>query len=243
MKTYEGSGMELEDLRRRGLNERDIDIIKLMATFGGKTFNPVLEKTIWLGYKSAAQQVSNRMSRLLKQHKIIRRQETGLQKPRYLYKFTELGKRVCEDIGFRPGNFSFSTVTIWHGIYEQIAFYWLEKIGKKPHRTTVREWVTEGGKKHAPDLVYKNPKGDYVYVEVELNKKRPDSYISIFEKMQQDGAASALYIFENEKKMQQIGRVIPIWEKVYYVTIEQLIKAAQNGKIGAVKQSDFLAGD
>jgi len=221
-----------------GLTERDLEILELMANFGGKTFVYVLAHTFWANAKKAEQQVRNRL-RKLSNKKIIRYMSTNLNYPKNAVVLTESGKNFVDDyFGIKIHSISLSAVTTWHTIYEQISFYWLKILGKNVERTIVAKWRENHN--HTPDLVYQNNKGKNVYVEIELNKKRPDRYIEIFNKMQADDVGAVLYVFENDQKMKTLGKKIPIWDKINYITIDKLIEGGKNGKLLAIKQSEFL---
>lgn len=231
------NGMAGNKLNDFGLTDRDMDILDLVVTFGGKTFFPVLEQTAFLGAKP--QTVRNRINVLRAKKKLFRLKPTGLMKPRSAIVLTEEGKRFVQEIFGETGlDASVSASTTWHNIYEQVTYYWLKQIGKDPIRTIVSKWSKQGYR-HTPDLAYKNPKGGLVYVEVELTRKRAERLIDIFNRMKADGVSAALYVFENEQKIKTLGTKIPAWDKIRYTTIPRLIEGAQSGKLDAVKQIDF----
>jgi DNA-binding Lrp family transcriptional regulator len=220
-----------------GLTDRDMELLEMMMDFGGKTYMPVLEQTAFLGVKP--QTIRNRLQKLQKKHKVIRYKATGLVNPRNALLLSENGKRLVYQVwGINVGEPNVSPVTTWHTIYEQITYYWLKKLGRNPERTIVTRWSKKGFK-HTPDLVYfKNEKP--IYVEIELTPKRQNRLIEMFQRMKADGVAAVLYVFENDKKMKTLGTKIPVWDKISYITIQQLIENAQRGKIGAIKQTDYL---
>jgi len=230
------------DENLHGLSQRDKDIFLLMAEFGGKTFNEVLARTFWHKKAVPIQQVRDRISKIKKKYKIIRLVPTGLMTPRNAIAFTDFGKRwVQDEINMEVGSFFLSPVTAWHGIYEQIAYYWIKKSGRNVSRTIVKNWSLEH--KHTPDLLFfhKEDKSKPVYVEIELNGKSPNRYSEIMSKCRRDKVYAIFYIFENEKKMKQIGRKLPIDNKIYITNIDDLILSVlTTGKIGAIKQIDFI---
>lgn len=230
--------MRHNELNEWGLTKRDMEILEMMATFGGKTYIPTLTKTAFID--AGEQTAKNRVQVLKKKKKLIRHRPTGLAKPKNALVFTEEGKRFADQaFGISIIEPSLSPVTTWHTIFEQITYYWLKKLGKDVERTIVKKW-TKLGHRHTPDLVYKNPKGANVYVEVEITPKRSGRYIEIFERMHADDVGSVLYVFENEQKMKTLGKKIPLWDKIYYTTIDRLIDGAKEGKLKAIKQKDFL---
>ena len=222
-----------------GLTKRDLEIIELMSSFGGKTYIFVLAKTFWLKNKNAEQQARNRIQKL-KKKKLVRYKETGLTNPKNVILFSDAGKRfVFENFGININDTSVSPFTTWHTIYEQITFYNLKLLSKNVERTIVKKWK-EKGYSHTPDLVYTNKKDKNVYIEIELTLKRPDRYMDIFTKMQKDDVGTVLYVFENDKKMKVLGTKIPIWDRIYYTTIDKIIESGEKGKLIAKKQKDFL---
>ena len=226
-----------------GLSPRDKEIFRLMAEFGGKTFNEVLARTFWHGKKVPLQQVRDRISKVKKKYKMIRLVPTGRMTPRNAIAFTDFGKRWIQDeTEIEVGSFFLSPVTAWHGIYEQIAWYWIKKSGRADvSRTIVKNWSLEH--KHTPDLLYfhNGDESKPVYVEIELNHKSPKRYLEVMSKCKLDKVHAIFYIFENEKKMIQLGRKLPINEKIYITNIDDLINSVSTkNKIGALKQIDFL---
>jgi len=222
------------------LTKRDIEILRLAYAFGGRVLPGALDMTFWIKAKSGKQQRINRMTKLIKKG-FFRKKETGLFENRYIYMMTDNAYEIAtnmfqdEDITDSGKNNFISAVTIKHLLNEQIAFFYLRKFGKSVKRAIVKNFSKEH--KHTPDLYYPHKSGKLIYVEIETSKKKAHNYIDIFTKMKQDDVKNVLYIFENEKKMQQIGKVIPIWDKVFYTHIEELITA---DKLPVRKQVDFL---
>lgn len=220
-------------------SERDIKLFEIIANFGGKTYVDVLEKTLWLGKKNAYQQSLNRVRKLIQEKKLLKLVSTGLVSPRHAIVLTGLGKTyVEEEFGIIINEIHISAVTIRHTILEQISWYYLDYIGNNVDRTIVKNWSKNHA--HTPDLFYKK-NNKSVYVEIETSKKTNSVYESLFVKIRQDEADVVLYIFEDNKKMEQIGKVMPLWDKIYLVSIEELIEnATKNKKIGFKSQKDFL---
>lgn len=220
------------------LTDRDREILELMSVFGGKTYIEVLEKTIWHGYKSAPVQARNRMTKLEKKYSLFIHKLTGLTSPRSAWALSENGKDVVRtQFEKNISNISVSPVTVGHNIIEQIAYYWLKKIGKNPERTVVSKWSTNH--KHTPDLVYyKN--NEPIYVEIEKNVKSAGAYNSIFANIIQDKVNKVLYVVEDQKRVEQFARNLPTSDKIMLVAIDDLIEAAQSGKIGAISQKQAL---
>ena len=222
------------------LQERDLEMLDIMANFGGKTFKRVLAETCFRGLKNPLQQVANRLYKLKKSMKIFKYVETGLSKNKYAIALNKSGVDLLNDMGYElRQSIVISPQTVNHTILEQITFYYLKKLGKDVQRTIVANWRKEHF--HTPDLMYRLSDGNMVYVEIELSKKSPQRYIDTFTKMKKDGVKSVLYVFESDKKMRQIGRIIPVWDKVFYITKDELlIECFDNGKLKAKKQIEIL---
>lgn len=221
------------------LQERDLEMLDIMANFGGKTFKRVLAETCFRGLKNPLQQVANRLYKIKKSMKIFKYVETGLAKNKYAIALNKSGVDLLNNMGHELSqSVVISPQTVNHTILEQITFYYLKKLGKNVQRTIVANWRKEHF--HTPDLMYKINDGNMVYVEIELSKKSPQRYIDTFTKMRKDGVKSVLYVFENDKKMRQIGRIIPVWDKVFYITKDELIECFDNGKLKAKKQIEVL---
>lgn len=223
-----------------GLTDRDRLIMRMIAEFGGKTYIPVLTRTFWIDATNPTQAARDRVNKLKKKYKLLRHTETGLTNPQNAIAFTDFGKRwALEHTDLVAGKFFLSPVTVWHGIYEQIAYYWLLQSGRSDvSRTIVKNWSVDH--RHTPDLLYFH-KGKPVYVEIELNHKAQDRYVKIINDSKQDGVHAMLYVYENEKKMVQLGKKLPNSDLIYITNIDALIQSVRNtGKIGAMKQKDFM---
>jgi len=221
-------------------SKRDNKILEMMGVFNGKTFGNVLAKTLWVNNKNGFQQSMNRVRKLRDNFKIFKLVPTGLLNPRNAIILTQSGKDYCDlELGLYVGEPHLSVVTINHNMLEQIVWYWLSESGREVTRTTVKSWVTDKRFKHAPDLYFEDENGG-VYCEIETSKKSKERYNEIFVKIRKDGIKKVIYFFENAKRMEQIGRVIPLWEKViFYVDIEEMIK--NEGKADFIPQRQFLA--
>ncbi|MDQ7083892.1 MAG: hypothetical protein Q9M36_02735 [Sulfurovum sp.] len=233
--------MALVDLD--GLTPRDRDIFRMMAEFGGRTFNEVLERTYWHGKKVPLQQARDRITKIKSKYRLIRLVSTGLMKPRNAIAFTDFGKRyILDETDIEVGNFFLSPVTVNHSIAEMITWYWIRKSGRLDvSRTIVKNWSLEH--KHTPDLLYFHNEDQTkpIYVEIELNAKSTKRYLEIFNKCDLDKVHAIFYVFSNEKKMRQLGRKLPINDKIHITNIDDLIiNVSTKNKIGALKQIDFI---
>jgi len=224
------------------LTNRDVEILELICEFGGKTFVDVLEKTLWYGRSSAKRQVQNRITILKDKYKIIRLVPTGLMSPRNAIALTENGARyINEYTDFKVPFFRPAFTTIYHTIYEQIAYYWLKKSGRNVSRTAVIEWRNEN--KHTPDLIYHHNQNisKPVYVEIELSRKENKRYTDIFANMESDGAYAVLYIFKDERSMKFGGHWLPLYDKIYITNIDFIVESiSSDKKLKLFSQKEFL---
>ena len=230
------------DVVTDGLSKRDHGVLRMMGEFGGKTFNEVLERTYWYGLKVPTQQARDRVQKLKNKYKLVRLKATGLMKPRNAIALTDFGTRwVKEETDIEVSTFFLSPVTAWHNIYEQIVWYWLRKADREVSRTIVKKWSVNH--KHTPDLLYFHDKDEKkpIYVEIELNPKNKDRMLRIFNNIHLDGVYAVLYVYENEKRMKQYGRKLPVSNKVYLTNIDDLINSVSStGKVGAMSQLEFM---
>ena len=228
----------MKTLNAEFLTNRDIEILKIAANFGGKVYDETLIKTLWINHTNAKRQVLNRMYILKNRYKVFNIKATGLTKPRSAFVLTDFGKALVYDLFEKKiGSMNITTTSVYHTILEQITFFWLNKIGKKLERTSVIKWSKEHS--HTPDFVYyidNNPE-KMVYVEVE--RMRKSSYTQIFVNFVKDNVYKVLYVVENEKRLCQFAKCLPRSERLMLVTIDELIRNAQNGKIGAKKQKEI----
>jgi len=225
------------------LSDRDRGVLQMITEFGGKTFIEVLARTFWHGRRVPEQQARDRVGVLRKKYGLLRLYATGLMKPRNAIALTEVGKKWAEDeLGVNVPQLFISPVTVWHTIDEQIAWYWLRRAGRGVSRTIVKRWSKEH--RHTPDLLYFH-QGDPskpVYVEIERNPKSTDRMLRIFRAMQADRVYAALYVYEDEKRMKQYGRRLPTFDKLYLTNLDDLVRnVSKTGKVGAMRQKDFLS--
>jgi len=222
------------------LTERDIEILKLSANFNGRMYLNVLEKTIWLNHRNARQQSRNRMNKLTNKYKLFIPKKTGLASPRSVYVLSETGKSIVRTLlnVNISSNISISPITTLHNIMEMITFYYLAKLQKNPQRTIVANWSKTH--KHTPDIYYQKDNKS-IYVEIEKSFKNAGAYNTIFVNMLKDGIYKVLYVVESERMVIRFAKALPRSEKLMLIAIDDLIKNAQNGKIGAKSQSQILA--
>ncbi|MDY0292571.1 MAG: hypothetical protein RBR02_09590 [Desulfuromonadaceae bacterium] len=223
------------------LTARDKEILELTSVFGGKIFVDVLIKTFWINHKMPKSQARNRMDVLTNKYNLFMLKPTGLMSPRSAYVLTEYGKGVVKTLFDKDiYNVAVTTTTVKHNILEMITFYWLQKLGKNPTRTTVANWGQKQNFKHTPDIAYRMEDNRLVYIEIETTVKSAGSYNSIFANIIQDKVHKIIYVLEDEKKVAQFVGKLPTSERLMLVSIDTLVNSAQSGKIGAKSQKEIL---
>ena len=220
------------------LTDRDNEIMVLLASFSGKSYNQVLEKTAFYGLKNAFKQAGNRVRKLRDTYGLVELVPTGIMSPKNAIVLTSKGKDYCyENFGVEVGNAYMNIITIHHNILEQISFYWFSKIGNEVVRTTVKNWK-EQGYNHTPDFYCENFKNKgKTYFEIEISKKQEKRYVELFLNALKDDIKNIIYIFENEKKLEQIKNVLPRSTSVTVAltTIDDIVKSCSEGNYPSLK--------
>lgn len=216
---------ELEGLQM-ALTQRDKEIIKFINIFGGKTFVDVLGLTFF----ASEQQARNRVNKLVKQG-VFNYRLTGLQKPRNAITLTSETCRFVEgELGLTVRKPKIAVSTIMHGMYEQVAYYWLEQIGKV-ERATVYTHQTK--LHHIPDLIFYID-SQMIYIEVEMQKKSLKRYSQIFSDMQKDGVAGVIYVSPSHDKSIALEKFLPQWDRLRFIDLRSMIENIKTkNKIGA----------
>lgn len=220
------------------LTDRDNEIMLLIATFGGKTFNQVLEKTVFNGLSNAFKQAGNRVRKIRDKYDFLTIVPTGIMSPKNAIVLTSKGKEYCfHKFGLEVGEPYMNIITLQHTIFEQISFYWFSKLGNELKRTTVKEWKNAGFK-HTPDFYCEDFKGrGKTYFEVETSKKQEKRYLEVFMNTLKDDIKNIVYVFENEKKLTQISKVFPVTQSITVVmtTIDDIVTSCSNGNYPSLK--------
>jgi|GEM_PF-1859869 len=216
------------------LTDRDIEMLKFINIYG-RTFFPVLGNTFF----NSEQLARGRIGKLFDQ-KCIRYMDTNLLKIRKAIVLSSDTKTMLFDMGIEPKKVSSGLSTIKHNIIEQIAHFWLLKIGE-----VERTSVAKHGKKlaHVPDMILTLQSGAKIFVEIETTKKTLKRYEDIFEKIKSDQADQVLYIVPKEKDLLRYASFLPSWDKVRIIDIDTLIENVQKtGKVSAKAQNDLRIG-
>lgn len=220
------------------MTERDIKILCFIAIFG-KSYSNVIAKTFFAGVKNSEQVAKNRIRLLVNKYKVLDYKLTGLQSPRNYLTLTEAGREVVVDFGYSTIKTPhFSLVTVKHNMVEQIVFYWIDKV-RETQRTTVKTHSKTNF--HTPDLLFFTDSGKKVYVEIELTKKTASNYQDIFAKITKDEAEIVLYVTDSEDSMKRLAKVMPVWDRLRFTTVDRLIESVSNEqKISSLKQIELI---
>jgi len=215
------------------ITNRDIEIFKFINRYG-KSYIEVIGKTFFENEQVAR----NRINSLYKQG-FISYWKTNLMTPRRAIILTEeIKKYLYEEFDIKPKNAKLNVSTIEHNMIEQLADFYLSKL---ENSTVERTTVFTHSKKlnHIPDLIYHHEKGK-VYIEVETSKKSSKRYISIFENMKKDNVLQVIYIVKNEKLLNNYSASFPKWNKLKFITIDNLINNIKTkNKIEPISQDDI----
>jgi hypothetical protein len=206
------------------ITERDIEIFKFINRYG-KTYVEVLARTFFQNEQVAR----NRMNTLAKQN-LISYWNTGLMKPRRAVVLAADTKQMLEEEHeLSVKSVKLNRTTILHNIIEQIADYHLQKIGSV-ERTTV---ATHGAiLHHVPDFIFTNQLGNKINIEVELTKKSAPRYAQIMKDLSKDNVDAIIYILETRSKIKSFASIMPKWQKLFFISIDELIKnIEQTGQI------------
>jgi len=213
------------------INKKDIEILKFINLFG-KSFADVLGNTFF----NTTQQARDRLVKIKKMG-LIRYKSTGLMKPRNAIFLTAEAKTMLIRMGENIKDGKITISSLEHNMLEQIAFYWLGKIGDIDRALVYRDNSTL---RHIPDMILKinNKK---INVEVEITQKSKTNYKRSTLKMSEDNPYSVLYICMNKKKALTIAKSLPSWDKFVFIDIETLIcNIKSQNRVGAMSQRKIL---
>ena len=216
------------------MTKRDIQIFKFINIFG-KTYNEVLEKTFFSNIKSARNRIT-----ILKKQGFVNFWQTGLLSPRNAIVLSaEIKEFLHDEFDIKPKNVKLHNSTIYHNIIEQISFYHLSKLQtiSKIERATI--YKHSKIYHHIPDIIL-HLQNHKIFIEIETSKKNPKRYIEIFEQCQKDNILQIIYVVKSQKILENYSQSFPKFEKLFFITIDDLIKNITNDKmLNAKKQSDI----
>lgn len=217
------------------ITKRDEEILKFINFFG-KSYQEVLAKTFFPSLSST----KNRMVALKKQD-IISYWNTNLISPRkaiVLSQSTVLYFERHLDIKVKKAKLHLSTIQ--HNIIEQIAFFWLQKIGEVKRTVVIND---SKNLNHTPDFILFS-QGKKINIEVELTKKTEKRYKEIIFKSVKDGADYILYIVKKKEDVKSFAEYLPRSNKLMFIDIDSLIHNIKTtGKINPIFQEQLLLYD
>lgn len=198
------------------ITNRDIEIFKFINSYG-KTYIEVLAKTFFTNEQVAR----NRINSLAKQN-LISYWNTNLMKPRRAIVLTADTKVMLEDeFEIKAKNVKLNRTTIQHNIIEQITQFHLSKIGSV-ERTTVS--THQDKLNHIPDFIFTNSNGNKINIEIELSKKSAPRYTKLMQDVAKDNPDAIIYILDSKTKIKSFASIMPKWQKLYFISIDELIK-------------------
>lgn len=217
------------------LTDRDLELLKFINIYG-RTFLPVLGRTFF----NSEQQARNRINKLYNQN-IVSYWNTGLLSPRRAIVLSSDARSYFEnELDITPKKVQISMTTINHNMVEQMAHYWLSKVGSVERTSVAKHGALMH---HVPDMVLTLPNGARIYVEIEMQRKSRPRYDDIFFKANKGNPAQVLYILPKADQVQSFASFLPHWDKVMIIDIDTLIENAQKtGRIGAKLQNDLRIG-
>lgn len=215
------------------ITNRDIEIFKFINKYG-KTYIEVLAKTFFTNEQVAR----NRINTLAKQN-LISYWNTNLMKPRRAIVLTADTKAMLEDeFEIKAKNVKLNRTTIQHNILEQITDYHLSKIGSV-ERTTVS--TNQDKLNHIPDFIFTNSNENKINIEIELSKKSAPRYTKLMQDVAKDNPDAIIYILDSKTKIKSFASIMPKWQKLYFISIDELIKNINElGQIKPIPQEQSL---
>jgi len=213
------------------ITEKEMAIAIFIGDFG-KTYAEVLGKTFFSSDQLARDFISK-----MKKKGLVELKKTGLVKPKNQIHLTSSMKKDLKKIGFDPKDNRGTAQKINHNMVEQMAYYWLGKIGAIERKST---WHHKNVFHVVPDLLLRTDTMQ-IHVEIEVTQKSRSRYKERVLKGANDKPSSILYITENKRMMKTLARAMPIWDKLSYIDIDTMIKnIKEQGKVRPLKQVSLL---
>ena len=189
--------------------------ILIFISYFGRTYADVLGRTFYKSTQAARNKIS-----LMKKKGLLKLVPTGLTQPRNSIVLTKKAKDLLINLGYKPKVHMGAINKIKHLSVEQLAFYYLSRLGKVT-RTSV--WHHKNTYHAVPDMTLKT-QNHYISIEVEANQKSNHKYKDFVERASKDNFDRVLYIMPNKKLMITIANNMPDWDKLFFIDIETMIE-------------------
>jgi len=211
--------------------EKQKKIILFINTFG-KTYAEVLGKTFFSSDQLARDFISK-----MKKKGLVELKKTGLIKPQNEIRLSTKTKKILKHADIKIIDNRSSIRKLSHNMIEQIAYFWLGKIGAIERKSV---WHHMNVYHSVPDLVLRT-ETLRIHVEIETTQKSRKRYNEIIRRTSQDKPDKVLYIAESKTMSNALANAMPIWDKLSYIDIDTMIKnIKEQGKIRPFAQIGFL---
>jgi hypothetical protein len=212
------------------ITDRDIELFKFINRYG-KTYNDVLGRTFFSSPITSAKRIN-----VLKKQGLISFWNTKLQSPRRLIVLTnETQEFLQNEHDIKAKNPKLNVTTIHHNMIEQLADFWLQKIGSVERTTTATH---NSELHHVPDFIFTSKNGQKFNIEVELSKKSIGRYKTILLNTKKDNIDGILYIVRTKEDIQRFKEFLPLDNRLLFIDIDSLIyNIKESGKIDPIAQS------
>ncbi len=224
-------------MKKLTYDEKDLEILIFISIFG-RTYPEVIGKTFYKSVQSARNKLSS-----MKKKKLLKYKLTERVKPKYALVLPKGVRDLLKELGHEPKIYTGSVSQMKHHMIEQITYFHLSKLGKV-HRIS----VYHHSKNYfaIPDLIL-SAKVINIAVEVEMHQKSSDSYRKYVIRAKKDLLDREvynriLYVTLNKKIMISIANIMPIWEYLFFIDIDTLIKNINlDEKITPYTQEELIA--
>jgi len=212
-------------------NKIELEIL-IFISFFGRSYAEVLGKTFYKSVQGARNKISH-----MNKKGLIKLVPTGLTQPRNAVTLPKSTKDLLIDLGYTPKVHRGTISQLQHNIIEQIAYYHLSRLGEVT-RTSV--WHHKNTYHAVPDLILQT-KIHTIAIEVETHQKGNPRYKNFVERSSKDNFDRVLYIMPNKKLMITIANNMPVWDKLFFIDIETMIKNIKlHNKIKPFTQKELL---
>lgn len=217
------------------MTPREEQIIYFMQTFGGRTYESVLNQTFFES-KNTTQKSIDRLVKI----NILKKEKTGLLSPKSALIFgSDIKDSAIELFGEKAKQCQISISSIKHFMYEQIVFYWLSNIGDVKRASVKQHSLLYI---HTPDLILTTNDNKLMFIEIELTIKSQQRYKEIVSQLSKVNELFAVvYVLVDAKTVFKLASIMPKFAKLYFISLDELIaNIKSSSKIGAKSQQSIL---